>query len=281
MEEKIETGELGNATISEWCARKAEQVSGHLQQAFRRAARKALLWPEEAHELVSAGRSLSELDGVGLFLAHQIQKSIDKPLDTSDRPPIRQEFLALTQARKVLSRHPSLRGTILGDLHMHTAWSDGSATVAEMAHAAVERGYGYVAITDHTKGLRFANGLDEQRLIEQRHEIDATNRKLAEGGANLRILSSAEVNLFPTWRTGPVIGSTRRAGSRARLFSLSSSTYRSQTERYVKALRNRSVHILGHPKAEFLIIERAWVQIGSAPLPRLRGWTSRRDRWLC
>ena len=50
---------------------------------------------------------------------------------------------------------------------MHTVWSDGSGTISSVAKAAIERGYQYIAITDHTKGLRIAGGLDEERLEHQ------------------------------------------------------------------------------------------------------------------
>jgi hypothetical protein len=135
LDEKFETDELGNAAISERCARGAERVSGHLGQAFRRAARKALLWAEEARDLVIAGRSLSELNGIGPFLARQIRKWIDESLDVIDRPPIRQEFLTLTEARRVLSRFSKRQAMVRGDLHMHTVWSGGSVAVAEMVSA--------------------------------------------------------------------------------------------------------------------------------------------------
>jgi hypothetical protein len=141
LHKNFETAELDNAAISELCAREAEHVSSHLQQAFRRAARKALLWSEEARDLVFAGRSLSELDGIGPSLVRRIHKWMDEPLDIVDRPPIRQEFLTLTQARRALSRHPKWQAMVRSDLQMHTVWSDGSATAAEMAHVAIDRGY--------------------------------------------------------------------------------------------------------------------------------------------
>ena len=80
---------------------------------------------------------------------------------------------------------------------MHARWSDGSATVAKMAQAAKNRGYRFIAITDQTKGLKIANGLDEQRLVEQWNEIDAINAALANEVANFVILKSAEVNISP------------------------------------------------------------------------------------
>ena len=75
MKEKIETDELGKPRYQNGAPAKRSRLAA-IQQAFRHAARKALLWLEEAHELISAGRSLSELDWVGPFLADQIQKWI-------------------------------------------------------------------------------------------------------------------------------------------------------------------------------------------------------------
>jgi histidinol phosphatase-like PHP family hydrolase len=115
-----------------------------------------------------------------------------------ERPQIRSEFLTFAHTRKILAQHTKWSAMLRGDLHMHTLWSDGSSTVAEMARAAEERGYRFIAITDHTKGLKIANGLNEQRLLEQGNEIDATNATLASSGTDLTILKSAEVNLSPT-----------------------------------------------------------------------------------
>src|SRR5699024_2502973 len=62
-----------------------------------------------------------------------------------------------------------------GDLHMHTTWSDGAHSIEEMVNYAREKGYAYIAITDHSKSLRIANGLSEDRLLRQREEIDQLN----------------------------------------------------------------------------------------------------------
>src|SRR5699024_8515785 len=59
---------------------------------------------------------------------------------------------------------------IRGDLHMHTTWSDGGQSIEEMVLSAQEKGYEYIAITDHSKFLRVANGLNETRLRRQREE---------------------------------------------------------------------------------------------------------------
>ena len=65
-----------------------------------------------------------------------------------------------------------------GDLHCHSTWSDGHASVRDMGRAAKARGHRYLCITDHSRGLGIANGLTPERLREQRHEIDAANAEL-------------------------------------------------------------------------------------------------------
>lgn len=85
---------------------------------------------------------------------------------------------------------------IRGDLHVHTSWSDGSASILTMARAAAERGYEYLAISDHSRSLAVARGLDGNRLSEQAKEIEAAERRLRDEGFDLRILKSAEVDIL-------------------------------------------------------------------------------------
>ena len=72
-----------------------------------------------------------------------------------------------------------------GDVHMHTVETDGRNTIEEMAEAARERGYKYMAITDHSKNLAFANGLDDKRAVEHIERIRAVERQ-ARRHQNLR-----------------------------------------------------------------------------------------------
>src|SRR5438477_6329718 len=78
---------------------------------------------------------------------------------------------------------------------MHTNWSDGSGDIRAMVDAAVARGYEYIAITDHSKGLSIANGINEAKLKEQSAEIEAVNTELRASGKNLTVLRSIEMNL--------------------------------------------------------------------------------------
>lgn len=66
---------------------------------------------------------------------------------------------------------------IKGDLHMHTVYSDGANSIREMVEAAREKNYSYIVITDHSKSLRVANGLSDERLLEQLEEIRAIDQE--------------------------------------------------------------------------------------------------------
>ncbi len=130
------------------------------------------MWPVEAAEVVKAGLSLTELVGVGPSNVRKILRWFDSP-PKAEPPPKRQEFLTLAQARKILAKNPKWKKQLKGDLQMHTQWSDGEGTIEDMATEALERGYQYIGITDHTKGLKIAGGLDELRLQNQAKEIAA------------------------------------------------------------------------------------------------------------
>ncbi|MBB6049701.1 PHP domain-containing protein [Armatimonas rosea] len=81
-----------------------------------------------------------------------------------------------------------------GQLHEHTTWSDGTASIREMAEAALERGYEYLAITDHSPLLAIANGLSRERVLAQLDEIESLRPEFAARG--LAILSGLEVDIL-------------------------------------------------------------------------------------
>jgi DNA polymerase (family 10) len=81
---------------------------------------------------------------------------------------------------------------IRGDLHVHTTWSDGKATVLEMAEAALGFGYDYIAICDHTRAVRVVPGLDADDLRRQGEEIAAVNEQLAP----FRVLRGSECDIL-------------------------------------------------------------------------------------
>jgi histidinol phosphatase-like PHP family hydrolase len=238
---------VSNADLAELLARKAETSSGILVRAFRRAARSAFLWPERASDVHAAGRPLTELHGVGPFIAKQLQAWIEKPSTEIHRvPAVRRDFLTRADARMILKSDPTWEQRLRGDLQMHTTWSDGSADVLEMAEAAKQRGYEFIAITDHSKGLKIAGGIDERALAKQGREIAAANR--AEQIRGLTVLRSIEMNLNPRGEGDMDPKSLAKLDIVLGAFHSALRTKEDQTPRYLAALRNRDIQILGHPR---------------------------------
>jgi histidinol phosphatase-like PHP family hydrolase len=131
---------------------------------------------------------------------------------------------------------------------MHTCWSDGSGTVAEMADAARERSYEYIAITDHSKGLKIAGGIDERALRKQGTEIAKLNGSASKGSAKFTVLRSVELNLNPRGQEDMSPASLSALDLVLGSFHSSLRITGDQTERYLVALRNPNIHILGHPR---------------------------------
>jgi histidinol phosphatase-like PHP family hydrolase len=241
-------GPLDNAAIAELLALEAEKHTSVLAKALRRAARVAFLWPEEASALRGQKRSLTELAGVGPHLERIITGWLQKPRPLPPVPPIRREFLTLTRARGILAMKPAWAKKLRGDLQMHSDWSDGAGTIKEMAEQGLVRGYGYIAMTDHSKGLQIAGGINEEQLRRQAREIAKVNAELENADARLRVLRSIEMNLNP--RGEGDMDSTALSELDLVLGSFHSAlrTKEDQTERYLAAVRNPDIQILGHPR---------------------------------
>jgi len=143
-------------------------------------------------------------------------------------------------------------GDIKGDIHMHTTWSDGKATIQEMAEKAMELGYEYVAITDHSPSSTIANGLSIERLAEKNRELKTANKKMK----GINILTGSEVDIktdgsldYPdsVLKELDVVIASVHSG-----FKMDRDMI---TKRIVGALENPYVHALGHPTGR-LINER-------------------------
>lgn len=114
---------------------------------------------------------------------------LDLPLFPPELREARWEFeWAAAGPLPELIRREDLRG----DLHAHSTWSDGMATIEEMAWAAKQRGLEYLAMTDHSKRVTMAGGLDADQLIRQWEEIDAINRQFK----GFRVLKGIEVDIL-------------------------------------------------------------------------------------
>jgi histidinol phosphatase-like PHP family hydrolase len=192
---------------------------------------------------------LTELRGIGPFMEKQIRNWFDEaPRRAKTVPALRKDFISIAGARRLLAARPSSPEKLRGDLQMHSRWSDGSATIAEMANAAKERSYEYIAITDHSKALKIAGGIDERALKRQGTEIAKVNVALSKSGSQLTVLRSIEMNLNPHGQGDMSPDSLLDLDLVLGSFHSALRTTEDQTERYLAALRNPHVHILGHPR---------------------------------
>lgn len=133
---------------------------------------------------------------------------------------------------------------LLGDLHAHTRWSDGTATIEQMAAAAQARGLRYVAISEHSKRLAMAHGLDAARLAQQCGEIERVNRTLRGvtllTGIEVDILEDGSLDL-PDEVLAPLEVVIAAVHSNFKL------SREAQTRRMLRALDNPNVSLLAHP----------------------------------
>lgn len=138
---------------------------------------------------------------------------------------------------------------IRGDLHAHTNWSDGAHPLDELAAAARAKGYGYIAVTDHSKGLGIARGLDEARVREQLRLIRQADRKLAD----FRILAGIEVDIrgdgsldLPDSLLSEldIVVASIHSGFRQPKEQI--------TKRLLAAVRNRHVSVIAHPTGRLI-----------------------------
>lgn len=138
---------------------------------------------------------------------------------------------------------------IKGDLHVHTNWSDGSHDLEVVVEAARKKGYHYIAITDHTKGLGVAHGLDEMRLKDEMRLIDATNNRLAD----FRVLKGTEIDIRSDGSLD--LPDETIAGLDIVVASIHSGFKQSKeqiTKRLISAIRNPYVIVIAHPTGRLI-----------------------------
>jgi DNA polymerase (family 10) len=138
---------------------------------------------------------------------------------------------------------------IKGDLHVHTNWSDGSHDLDAIVAAAKKIGFQYIAITDHTKGLGVAHGLDEERLADEIRLIDSTNEKLR----GFRILKGTEIDIRADGRLD--LADETLIGLDIVVASVHSGFKQTEdqiTKRILSAIRNPYVSVIAHPTGRLI-----------------------------
>ena len=144
---------------------------------------------------------------------------------------------------------------IQGDVHAHTTETDGKNSIREMAEAARDRGYKYCAITDHSKNLAFANGLDDKRALAHIKKIRAEGAKL-EG---IKVLAGIEVDIL---EHGDLDLSDDVLAEMDIVIASVHSHFAQEpakmTDRLLKALDNKHVSVIGHPTGRILLRRDAY-----------------------
>jgi len=196
-----------------------------------------------------------KLNEYGLFsgkrrIAGATEEEVYKKLGLAFIPPELREDrgeIALAKANQ-LPRLVTV-SDIRGDLHVHSDWTDGTASIEAMAAAAKACGYEYMALTDHSRRVAMAHGLDPARLARQIHEVDKLNAKLK----GFTILKGIEVDILKDGRLDlPDSILARLDVVVASVHSFFDLPREAQTDRVVRALENRHVSILGHPTGRLI-----------------------------
>ncbi len=213
----------------------------------------------QAHNIALRGRAKSrglKINEYGVFrgekpLAGRTEEDVYAALDLPCFPPelreARREFDWADEGPLPELVEP---GDLRGDLHMHTTWTDGLASIEEMANAARQRGLKYIAITDHSKRVSVAGGLTAAALLRQWDEIDRLNSRLR----GIRLLKGVEVDILEQGgldlpddvlaQADWVVASLHYGNNQPR---------EKITQRIVGALQNPHVSVIGHPTGRMLL----------------------------
>lgn len=199
--------------------------------------------------------SLARLDNKEVVAA-KTEEEVYSALKLDYIPPeMRENCGEIDLAEAHMLPHLISQSDLQGDVHMHTIETDGRNTIEEMAEAARERGYKYMAITDHSKNLAFANGLDDARAVAHINKIRAASEKTRA----LRIFAGIEVDILED-------GTLDLSDSVLEQMDLVIASVHSHfnqspeemTARLLKAIENPNVSIIGHPTGRILLRRDAY-----------------------
>lgn len=231
------TSEQAAAHLSEiayWLRQRTDQ---HRARAFTRVAATLLQRRPDLDALRRTGR-LDSIPGVGAGIARTLVELVDAGA-SSYLERLRQDAGGSAEMISDLDM-----AGYRGDLHCHTDWSDGHATVREMAAAARDRGYEYLAITDHSPRIAVVNGLGPERLIEQRRLIDQASRELD----GITVLQGCEVDIL---EDGSLDLPDEALAALDVVIASPHVKLRTErermTERMLRAVEHPHVDVIGHP----------------------------------
>jgi len=194
--------------------------------------------------------ALTEIKG-GKVIASKTEEDIYSKLKLKYIPPeLRENTGEIEAAEAGKLPHLIELKDIRGDLHMHTVASDGRNTIEEMAAAAKDRGYEYIALTDHSKAVTVANGLDEKRATKQIAKIHAAQKKIS----GIRLLTGMEVDILKDGR----LDMDDELLAQLDIVITSVHSYMNlekaaMTERILAAIENPYTQIIAHPTGRLVL----------------------------
>ena len=199
--------------------------------------------------------SLAKLED-GKPVARKTEEEIYAKLKLDFIPPELRENLGEIEAAATHTLPALIElSDIRGDVHMHTVETDGRNTIEEMAEAARARGYEYMAITDHSQNLAFANGLTDKRALAHIERIRAVEKEMK----GIRIFAGIEVDILAD-------GSLDLSDSVLEQMDIVIASVHSQfnqdratmTDRLLKAIANPNTSLIGHPTGRLLLRRDAY-----------------------
>jgi len=187
----------------------------------------------------------------GRVIASRTEEEIYQALGLPWIPPeLREDAGEIEAALSGQLPHLVEAGDVKGDLHVHTKWSDGANTIEEMAMAAQRLGYKYLGICDHSRRVRIAHGLDEERLLQQIEEVRRVDEKLPQirllAGIEVDILSDGSLDLPDRVleQTDLVVAAVH--------YGTKTADEEKMTLRLTRAVENPTVDILAHPTGRII-----------------------------
>jgi putative hydrolase len=241
----------------------AIQKSKQRMWGYKRAAAAILALDEPIESLIQPDGTLRKIPNVGpsstrIILevlrtgtSATIEEAIagsSQKRDIERRRDLRGNFLSRAQVVAAL-RNRRLTGPALqdyrGDLQMHSTYSDGSQTLADIVDGALARGYLFSAVTDHSYGLPVARGVSMNELVRQHRAIDSLN---ARYHGRFRLLKGIEANIRADGSVDMTPDELRRLEIVVAAPHSGLRTDADQTMRLLAAVRAPGVHILGHPR---------------------------------
>jgi histidinol phosphatase-like PHP family hydrolase len=249
----------------------AIQTDRHKAYGYGRASSVVLALDDQLDTLRTAAGTLPKIAGIGPSSTRVIVEVLDhgqsptvedavrvsgRRAEIDARRALRQRVLSRAAVRRVLSE-PEPAGPSLadyrGDLQMHPDWSDGTMTLPALVAACANRGYAFAAVTDHSRGLRIARGMNSEDMARQHRAIDEINHDLRarhphSGSPPFRLLKGIEANITPD---GPIDLTSHETAAFELVLAAPHSQLRTtadQTDRLLRAIETPGVHVLAHPR---------------------------------